>query len=286
MSTTTTNLGLTLPAGSDPADIAVLNTNFGLIDTFAGQQTAKDTSQDARMTAIENDATDRDGRLTALETSDTTQNGRLTALETSDTTQNGRLTTLEQTDTTHAARLTAIEAKDTAQDTTIAKLVDDGAKNLLKITGTSQTIRNVTFTVNDDGTVSVDGTNNTTSTAVFYLNVLPADTAPNYNGCRLTGCPQGGSTSTYRLALQLNSGSYTTYASDTGGGTTIRNVPSSECRVGIFVYAGATVDDLIFKPMICSAEDHAASDAFVPYTPTLRELYEMILALQSGGGAS
>ena len=286
MSTTTTNLGLTLPAGTDPADIAVLNTNFTTIDTFAGQQTAKDTSQDARMTAIENDATDRDGRLTALETSDTTQNGRLTALETSDTTQNGRLTTLEQTDTTHAARLTAIEAKDTAQDTTIAKLVDAGAKNLLKITGTSQTIRNVTFTVNDDGTVTVDGTNNTTSTAVFYLNVLPADTAPNYNGCRLTGCPQGGSTSTYRLALQLNSGSYTTYASDTGGGTTIRNVPSSECRVGIFVYAGATVDDLIFKPMICSAEDHAASDAFVPYTPTLRELYEMILALQSGGGAS
>ena len=300
MSTTTTNLGLTLPAGTDPADIAVLNTNFGLIDTFAGQQTAKDTSQDARMTAIENDAIDRDGRLTALETSDTTQNGRLTALETSDTsqngrltaletsdtTQNGRLTTLEQTDTTHAARLTAIEAKDTAQDTTIAKLVDAGAKNLLKITGTSQTIRNVTFTVNDDGTVTVDGTNNTTSTAVFYLNVLPADTAPNYNGCRLTGCPQGGSTSTYRLAVQLNSSAYTNYASDTGGGTTIHDVPASDCRVVIAVYPGATVDDLIFKPMICTAEDHAASDAFVPYTPTLRELYEMIQELQAGGGTT
>ena len=286
MSTTTTNLGLTLPAGSDPADIAVLNTNFGLIDTFAGQQTAKDTSQDARMTAIENDATDRDGRLTALETSDTTQNGRLTALETSDTTQNGRLTTLEQTDTTHAARLTAIEAKDTAQDTTIAKLVDAGAKNLLKITGTSQTIRNVTFTVNDDGTVSVDGTNNTTSTAVFYLNVLPADTAPNYNGCKLTGCPQGGSTSTYRLAVQLNSSAYTNYASDTGGGTTIHDVPASDCRVVIAVYPGATVNNLTFKPMICTAEDHAASDAFVPYTPTLRELYEMIQELQAGGGTT
>lgn len=164
-----------------------------------------------------------------------------------------------------------------------ASLIDAGAKNLLKITGTSQTIRNVTFTVNDDGTVTVNGTNNTTSTAVFYLNILPADTAPNYNGCRLTGCPQGGSTSTYRLAVQLNSGSFTTYASDTGDGATIRNVPSSDCRVGIFIYAGATVDNLIFKPMICTAEDHAASDAFVPYTPTLRELYEMIQALQTGG---
>lgn len=164
-----------------------------------------------------------------------------------------------------------------------ASLIDAGAKNLLKITGTSQTIRNVTFTVNDDGTVSVNGSNNTSSAAVFYLNILPADTAPNYNGCILTGCPQGGSTSTYRLAVQLNSGSYTTYASDTGDGATIQNVPSSDCRVGIFIYAGATVDNLIFKPMICTAEDHAASDAFVPYTPTLRELYEMIQALQTGG---
>lgn len=164
-----------------------------------------------------------------------------------------------------------------------ASLIDAGAKNLLKITGTSQTIRNVTFTVNDDGTVSVNGTNNTTSAAVFYLNILPADTAPNYNGCILTGCPQGGSTSTYRLAVQLNSGSFTTYASDTGDGATIQNVPSSDCRVGIFIYAGAKVENLIFKPMICTAEDHAASDAFVPYTPTLRELYEMIQALQTGG---
>lgn len=164
-----------------------------------------------------------------------------------------------------------------------ASLIDAGAKNLLKITGKSQTIRNVTFTVNDDGTVSVNGTNNTSSAAVFYLNILSADTAPNYNGCRLTGCPQGGSTSTYRLAVQLNSGSFTTYASDTGDGATIQNVPSSDCRVGIFIYAGATVDNLIFKPMICTAEDHAASDAFVPYTPTLRELYEMIQALQTGG---
>lgn len=174
-------------------------------------------------------------------------------------------------------------AKDTEQDAAIAKLVDAGTKNLLKITGTSQTIRNVTFTVNDDGTVTVNGTNNTTSTAVFYLNILPADTAPNYNGCRLTGCPQGGSASTYRLAVQLNSGSYTTYASDTGDGGMIRNVPSSDCRVGIFIYAGATVDNLTFKPMICTAEDYAASDAFVPYVPTMLELYQMIQALQTGG---
>lgn len=201
--------------------------------------------------------------------------------------------TMTQVDTALAAKLNTADIDSALSGTStnpvqnkaiqapIARLIDAGAKNLLKITGTSQTIRNVTFTVNDDGTVTVNGTNNTTSTAVFYLNILPADTAPNYNGCRLTGCPQGGSTSTYRLAVQLNSGSYTTYASDTGDGGTIRNVPSSDCRVGIFIYAGATVDNLTFKPMICTAEDWAASKEYVPYTPTLAELYQMVKAMQN-----
>lgn len=167
-----------------------------------------------------------------------------------------------------------VDTSQGVQNTEIGSLVDRGAKNLLKITATSQTIKGVTFTVNDDGTVSVDGTNNASSSAVFYLDILPADTAPNYNGCRLTGCPQGGSASTYRLGVQLNSGSYTNYASDTGGGSTIRNVPSSECRVTIIVYAGVTVSNLIFKPMICIAEDYAISPEFAPYAPTNRELYE------------
>lgn len=168
-----------------------------------------------------------------------------------------------------------------AQDTAIAKLVDAGAKNLLKNTGTTQTIRGITFTVNDDGTVTVNGTNTSTSAAVFYVNILPAATAASYNDCRLTGCPEGGSTSTYRLAVQLNSGSYTTYASDTGNGATISNVPSSDCRVGIFVYAGATVNNLVFKPMICTLENYVISSEYVPYAPSNRELYEMILALQN-----
>lgn len=163
----------------------------------------------------------------------------------------------------------------------IAQLINTGVKNLLKNTGTTQTIRGVTFTVNDDGTVTVNGTNSSTSAAVFYVNILPAATAASYNDCRLTGCPEGGSTSTYRLAVQLNSGSFTTYASDTGDGATIRNVPSSDCRVGIFVYGGATVNNLVFKPMICTLENYVISPGYTPYAPSNRELYEMILALQS-----
>ena len=35
--------------------------------------------------------------------------------------------------------------------------------------------------------------------------------------------------------------------------------------------------------MICTAEDYAISPEFVPYCPSMAELYEMILALQNGG---
>lgn len=165
----------------------------------------------------------------------------------------------------------------------LAELLDSGQKNLLKITRTSQTIRNVTFTVNDDGTVSVDGTNNTSSSAVFHLDVLSADTASNYNGCILTGCPQGGSTSTYRLTLQLNSGAFTSYASDIGNGATIHDVPASDCRVVITVYPGVTVSNLIFKPMICTAESYAISPKSVPYRPSYDELVARIEALERAG---
>lgn len=53
MATTTENLGMTLPATTDPVDVTVLNANFSTLDAFAGQQAAKDTAQDDRLTAVE-----------------------------------------------------------------------------------------------------------------------------------------------------------------------------------------------------------------------------------------
>lgn len=49
MATTTENLGLTIPAGTDRAEISVLNENFQKLDTFAGQAT--DDIQQAQETA-------------------------------------------------------------------------------------------------------------------------------------------------------------------------------------------------------------------------------------------
>jgi hypothetical protein len=51
-------------------------------------------------------------------------------------------------------------------------------------------------------------------------------------------------------------------------------------RVWLFIPNNSTIANLTIRPMIRRAE--IADDTFIPYAPTNRELYEMILALQSG----
>lgn len=54
--------------------------------------------------------------------------------------------------------------------------------------------------------------------------------------------------------------------------------------MAILVRAGAVMDNVVFKPMLrdASIEDNT----YQPYAPTNRELYEMILALQSGNSTN
>lgn len=76
MATTTENLGLTLPAGTEKADISVLNENFQTLDTFAGQATAdiqeaQETADAAAPQATTYTKTEVDNALAAkLNTSD------------------------------------------------------------------------------------------------------------------------------------------------------------------------------------------------------------------------
>ncbi len=52
-------------------------------------------------------------------------------------------------------------------------------------------------------------------------------------------------------------------------------------------FVGGAGDTVTFTGcMICTASDYAVSSAFVPYRPSWQKLYEMILALQSGGAST
>ncbi len=126
--------------------------------------------------------------------------------------------------------------------------VGGAGKNKLQVTATSQTVNGVTFTVNSDGTVKVNGT----ATANASLTLGEMTLATNYI---LNGCPQGGGWNTYVLAV--NGG-----AVDTGTGASGTSI--SDKNVYIYVKSGQTVNNLVFKPMIRLASETDAT--YEPYS--------------------
>lgn len=141
-----------------------------------------------------------------------------------------------------------------------------GAKNLLLVTGTTGTVpklstRAVTYTVNDDGTITANG--QPSANADWNVNSSFHLEPGTY---KLTGCPAGGNnSSTYKLQIQG-------IGYDTGDGLTFTVASATNVNVYIRVWSGYNASNLVFKPMIRRAE--ITDDTFQPYAPTNRELYE------------
>ena len=149
--------------------------------------------------------------------------------------------------------------------------------NMLKISAVDQTINGVSFTINDDGSVTAKGT---AAEAVFYgldydiKNLIPGEV---YS---LTGCPAGGSGSTYRLYAQNSDG--TKFAGDTGKGTSF-TATDEQWQVLFVVYKNTSVN-FTFYPELCLRSLRGTS--FRPYveSPTIaigRTLYGV--PVESGG---
>ena len=142
-------------------------------------------------------------------------------------------------------------------------------KNYLRNTAETDTVNGVTFTVGDDGSVTVNGT--ATADTFFILN---RDVKLKQGEYILSGCPAGGSSSTYVLGL-------IGFSYDSGAGKAI-SIPANDTarRVNIKIGSGYTAQDLVFRPMIRAAS--LSDDTYEPYTPTAEELYDMF----SSSGAS
>lgn len=156
----------------------------------------------------------------------------------------------------------------------IARLVDAGAKNFLKNTAPygDQVRTNLTFTHNDDDTYTVNATSaNTINTDQYVATDIPIK-AGTYV---VSGCPEGGNnTDTFKIQI-------TGIGYDLGNGFTFTIAQDATISVYIRIWAGYVPDNLVFKPMICTVEDWSASKEYVPYSPTLSELYHMVKALQN-----
>lgn len=157
----------------------------------------------------------------------------------------------------------------------LADLIDNGAKNRLSITATSTTTNGIAITINSDGTVTMDGVNlDKKATGAIFFQLGNMDIT-NGESVHLSGCPSGGSYSSgYAFYIDYAGGS--TLAYDEGNGATYTSNADRTIRCRIIIRSGTVIDNLTFKPMVCLDDAYKISDKFVPYCPTLKDLYAMV----------
>ena len=148
-------------------------------------------------------------------------------------------------------------------------------KNLLKNTAVSQTKNGVTFTVNEDGSVTANGT--ATANALFGLSDIKLTVGKKYT---LSGCPEGGSSTTFKL-YGLDKTNWTGAGDDFGNGDTF-TIRYSINQYRIVIYTGYTADNLTFYPMLRYAE--ITDDTYEPYKPSVEERLAALEAAVLGGG--
>ncbi|MBQ6170514.1 MAG: hypothetical protein IJK30_11230 [Ruminococcus sp.] len=186
-------------------------------------------------------------------------------------------------------RQDSLDTAEAADRAALAELIDGAAKNRLPFKdismikqmntggtwdGNVYTNRGVTFTVNDDFSVTVSGTA-TGGNGVLVLSPRGGFSIEEGEWV-LSGCPSGGSTATYNISIANTT-------SDTGRAAEFTSVSAKLVR--IYILDGTTVDDLVFRPMVCSKAAWDISQTFEPYRPSYAELYAMVQALQGGSNS-
>lgn len=135
------------------------------------------------------------------------------------------------------------------------------ANNLLPNNATSQTKNGITFTVNDDKTILVNGT----STAVTDLYIVGSaneyvDLGLPTGNYILSGCPVGGSAITYMLYVVQKRGDKLSYYQEIGNGLTINVKTGDTFRIFIRILTGTEVSNILYKPMLSKF-----GGTYVPY---------------------
>lgn len=157
----------------------------------------------------------------------------------------------------------------------LAGLMDWSTKNYLNYANaTTQEISGVTWTVNSNGTITANGQATANSTLYIWRNATPPPPLPSV--INISGIPEGGSSTTFGIQFvtsNLTKDIYTTNETFAVTGT--------PTRLALRVFSGYNAQNLIFSPMVCSAEDYDLSPTFQPYRPSYQELYDMVKALQT-----
>lgn len=140
-----------------------------------------------------------------------------------------------------------------------------GYKNLLNIFVSTQTINGVTFTKNNDGTYTANGTaSENIEFLVATAQNINVSSNNRYMTILLQGCPANGSTNTYYLRNNWS------YLNDTGNGvisySTYGDVKQVDISVSIIIKQGTVCNNLIFKPQLINLTNTYGADN-EPTTP-------------------
>lgn len=135
----------------------------------------------------------------------------------------------------------------------------------------SQTINGVTFTINEDGSITANGTASGGDAFFNFIPWKPSQLAMKKGiYYTLSGCPKGGSLGTYRLTYSSDPGGQDMH--DLGDGVTHLCTEDAEAySIYVGIRSGATVNNLVFKPQF------EKGTAKTEYTPCISDDEDIIL---------
>jgi len=200
-----------------------------------------------------------------------------------------------------ASGLTATDVQDAVDEVNGAMQYlynNTGGKNLNSYPyyETSKTENGLTFTDNGDGTITIKAASYPFTVSTTTTFTLHSRYNTYANGCVLkngnyilSGCPQGGSSSTYYMRTAYIDSNYSAQPlgpDDTGNGADLTvnggyySPDSVYAQIVIGILAGTVLTQtLTFKPMIRDAS--ISDDTYVPYAMTNRELTEKVKGIIS-----
>lgn len=136
-------------------------------------------------------------------------------------------------------------------------VVSGESYNLLENTASSLEKNGVTFTVNEDKSITVNGT----ATASTQFNIIGLSDFLKKGDYILSGCPSDGGEEKYRIDIRKFNEN--TIAKDTGNAKRFTITEDVEYKVLIRIGSGVTLNNLTFKPMIRKAS--VKNDRYMPY---------------------
>lgn len=144
-------------------------------------------------------------------------------------------------------------------------------KNLLPYpySNTTKTVNGITFTDNGDGTITANGT--ATADAQFNCTIGMWFEAGVYT---VSGCPAGGSSSTYFTALGA------AVNADVGAGKAVTYQERVKRQVFIVVKSGTTVENITFKPQVEAGSTATAWEQYKEVGDADGDAYKIPLRLQ------